>query len=75
MGSANVLEFEPIAKTKLSKWAYEYIATGVEDEFTMRANSLQPCVVAATGAGRRQQDSISPWVWQACPIWRSTRAW
>jgi len=38
MGPANVLEFEPIAKTKLSKWAYEYIATGVEDEFTMRAN-------------------------------------
>jgi len=38
MGPANVLEFEPIAKTKLSKWAYEYIATGVEDELTMRAN-------------------------------------
>lgn len=38
MGPANVLEFEAIAKTKLSKWGYDYIATGVEDELTMRAN-------------------------------------
>jgi len=38
MGPANVLEFEDVAKTKLSKWAYDYIATGVEDEITMRAN-------------------------------------
>ena len=38
MGPANVMEFEAIAKTKLSKWGYDYIATGVEDEVTMRAN-------------------------------------
>jgi 4-hydroxymandelate oxidase len=38
MGPANVLEFEAIAKTKLSKWGYDYIATGVEEEITMRAN-------------------------------------
>src|SRR5579864_2748144 len=38
MGPANVLEFEAIAKTKLSNWGYEYIATGVEEEVTMRAN-------------------------------------
>jgi 4-hydroxymandelate oxidase len=38
MGPANVLEFEAIAKTKLSKWGYDYIATGVEEEVTMRAN-------------------------------------
>jgi 4-hydroxymandelate oxidase len=38
MGPANVLEFEDVAKTKLSKWGYDYIATGVEDEITMRAN-------------------------------------
>src|SRR5690349_21877935 len=38
MGPANVMEFEAIAKTKLSKWGYDYIATGVEDELTMRAN-------------------------------------
>jgi isopentenyl diphosphate isomerase/L-lactate dehydrogenase-like FMN-dependent dehydrogenase len=38
MGPANVLEFEAIAKTKLSKWGYDYIATGVEEEVTLRAN-------------------------------------
>src|SRR5579864_1083167 len=38
MGPANVMEFEAIAKTKLSKWGYDYIATGVEDEVTLRAN-------------------------------------
>ena len=38
MGPSNVMEFEAIAKTKLSKWGYDYIATGVEDEVTMRAN-------------------------------------
>lgn len=38
MGPANVLDFEAIAKTKLSHWGYEYIATGVEDEVTRRAN-------------------------------------
>src|SRR5580700_6896869 len=38
MGPANVLDFEAIAKTKLSKWGYDYIATGVEEEVTMRAN-------------------------------------
>ncbi len=38
MGPSNVMEFEAIAKTKLSKWGYDYIATGVEDELTMRAN-------------------------------------
>src|SRR5215470_19596339 len=38
MGPANVMEFEAIAKIKLSKWGYDYTATGVEDEITMRAN-------------------------------------
>jgi 4-hydroxymandelate oxidase len=38
MGPANVLDFEAIAKTKLSKWGYDYIATGVENEVTMRSN-------------------------------------
>ena len=38
MGPANVLEFEAIAKTKLSPWGYQYIATGVEEEVTLRAN-------------------------------------
>jgi isopentenyl diphosphate isomerase/L-lactate dehydrogenase-like FMN-dependent dehydrogenase len=38
MGPANVLDFEAIAKTKLSPWGYEYIATGVEEEVTLRAN-------------------------------------
>ncbi len=35
---ANVLEFEPIAKTKIHPLAYDYIAGGVEDEVTLRAN-------------------------------------
>lgn len=38
MAPANVLEFEPIAKKKIHKLAYDYIAGGVEDEVTMRAN-------------------------------------
>src|SRR5689334_19907380 len=38
MGPANVLDFEAIAKTRLSKWGYDYIATGVEEEVTLRSN-------------------------------------
>jgi 4-hydroxymandelate oxidase len=41
MGPANVLEFEPIAKTKLSKWGYDYIRSGSSDEVTLRANRAQ----------------------------------
>lgn len=38
MGPVNVHEFEEIAKTKLHKLAYDFIAGGVEDELTLRAN-------------------------------------
>lgn len=41
MGPANVLEFEAVAKTKLSKWAYDYIRSGTSDEVTLRANRAQ----------------------------------
>ena len=37
-GPVNVHEFEAIAKTKLHKLAYDFIAGGVEDEQTLRAN-------------------------------------
>jgi isopentenyl diphosphate isomerase/L-lactate dehydrogenase-like FMN-dependent dehydrogenase len=38
MGPVNVHEFEEIAKRKLHKLAYDFIAGGVEDELTLRAN-------------------------------------
>ncbi|MBI3665240.1 MAG: alpha-hydroxy-acid oxidizing protein [Acidobacteria bacterium] len=38
MGPVNVLEMEDIAKKKIHKLAYDYIAGGVEDELTLRAN-------------------------------------
>ena len=38
MGPINLHEFEPIAKAKLHKFAYDFIAGGVEDELTLRAN-------------------------------------
>ncbi len=38
MGPVNAHEFEEIAKTKLHKLAYDFIAGGVEDEKTLRAN-------------------------------------
>ena len=38
MGPVNLHEFEDIAKKKLHKMAYDFIAGGVEDEVTLRAN-------------------------------------
>lgn len=38
MGPINLHEFESIAKQKLHKMAYDFIAGGVEDEVTLRAN-------------------------------------
>ncbi|MBI3279669.1 MAG: alpha-hydroxy-acid oxidizing protein [Acidobacteria bacterium] len=37
-GPVNVHEFEAVAKRKLHKMAYDFIAGGVEDELTLRAN-------------------------------------
>ena len=34
----NVFEFEPVAKAKISHAAYEYVASGVDDEWTLRRN-------------------------------------
>ncbi|HTM47255.1 MAG TPA: alpha-hydroxy acid oxidase [Bryobacteraceae bacterium] len=34
----NVLEFEPLARTHMLKAAYDYIAGGVDDEWTLRRN-------------------------------------
>ena len=34
----NVLEFEPVAKSKLSRETYDFIAGGVDDEDTLRRN-------------------------------------
>src|SRR3989454_6858746 len=34
----NVMEFEPIARTRMLKTAYDYIAGGVDDEWTLRRN-------------------------------------
>jgi isopentenyl diphosphate isomerase/L-lactate dehydrogenase-like FMN-dependent dehydrogenase len=34
----NVMEFEPIARTKMLKTAYDYIAGGVDDEWSLRQN-------------------------------------
>ena len=38
MGPVNLHEFEDIAKRKMPKQAYDFIAGGVEDELTLRAN-------------------------------------
>jgi hypothetical protein len=38
LGPINVHEFEEVAKRKLHKLAYDFIAGGVEDELTLRAN-------------------------------------
>ena len=38
LGPVNVHEFEEVAKRKLHKLAYDFIAGGVEDELTVRAN-------------------------------------
>ena len=37
-GPVNLYEFEIVAKKKLHKLAYDFIAGGVEDEYTLRAN-------------------------------------
>ena len=37
-GPVNVHEFEAVARGKLNKLAYDFIAGGVEDELTLRAN-------------------------------------
>jgi len=34
----NVFEFEPVAKAKIPHSAYEYVASGVDDEWTLRRN-------------------------------------
>ena len=34
----NVMEFEPVARTKMLKTAYDYIVGGVDDEWTLRRN-------------------------------------
>jgi isopentenyl diphosphate isomerase/L-lactate dehydrogenase-like FMN-dependent dehydrogenase len=34
----NVFEFEPVAKAKIPFSAYEYVASGVDDEWTLRRN-------------------------------------
>jgi isopentenyl diphosphate isomerase/L-lactate dehydrogenase-like FMN-dependent dehydrogenase len=38
LGPVNVHEFEEVARRKLHKLAYDFIAGGVEDELTLRAN-------------------------------------
>jgi isopentenyl diphosphate isomerase/L-lactate dehydrogenase-like FMN-dependent dehydrogenase len=38
LGPVNVHEFEEVAKRRLNKLAYDFIAGGVEDEYTLRAN-------------------------------------
>jgi isopentenyl diphosphate isomerase/L-lactate dehydrogenase-like FMN-dependent dehydrogenase len=38
LGPVNVHEFEAVARKKLHKLAYDFIAGGVEDELTLRAN-------------------------------------
>ena len=38
LGPVNVHEFEEVAKRKLHKFAYDFIAGGVEDELTLSAN-------------------------------------
>src|SRR5262249_53914522 len=36
----NVMEFEPVARARMLKAAYDYVATGVDDEWTLRRNRL-----------------------------------
>ncbi len=38
MGPVNIHEFEEAAKRKMHRLAYDFIAGGVEDEYTLRAN-------------------------------------
>lgn len=38
MGPVNIHEFEEAAKRKMHRMAYDFIAGGVEDEYTLRAN-------------------------------------
>ncbi len=38
MGPINIHEFEDAAKRKMHRMAYDFIAGGVEDEYTLRAN-------------------------------------
>jgi len=38
MGPVNVHDFEEVARKKLHRLAYDFIAGGVEDEYTLRAN-------------------------------------
>ena len=38
MGPINIHEFEAVAKRKMNKLAYDFIAGGVEDELTLQAN-------------------------------------
>src|SRR3970282_973773 len=38
MGPVNLHEFEEAAKSKIHKLAYDFIAGGVDDELTLRAN-------------------------------------
>jgi isopentenyl diphosphate isomerase/L-lactate dehydrogenase-like FMN-dependent dehydrogenase len=38
MGPVNLHEFEEVARKKIHKMAYDFIAGGVEDEVTLRAN-------------------------------------
>ena len=37
---ADVMQFEPLARTRLSKMAYDYVRSGGGDEITMRENRL-----------------------------------
>src|SRR5438874_13174585 len=36
----NVMEFEPVARARMLKAAYDYVSTGVDDEWTLRRNRL-----------------------------------
>jgi 4-hydroxymandelate oxidase len=53
----NLLEFEPLARQRLSPMAYEYVSQGAADEITLRANReafaalrLKPRVLVDVGA-------------------------
>ncbi len=52
----NVFEFEPVARARISHSAYEYVASGVDDEWTLRRNreafgriTLRPRFLRNTG--------------------------
>src|SRR6266849_3812529 len=36
----NVMEFEPVARARMLKASYDYVSTGVDDEWTLRRNRL-----------------------------------